>query len=99
MGLDFAIDELYASGWSTLDSTGCGCSQDGRLFPNIDRVQREFETLGLKLATRRIELFDCYRAEWQTAGGDAVGAVVGQSEAEATVYALAQVRRATAMTA
>lgn len=94
MGLDFAIEELYASGWSTLDSTGCASAPDGRLFPSVDRVRREFTGAGLDLAIRRIDLFDCFRAEWRRPSGEAVGAVVGKNEAEAAVYALAQMRRA-----
>jgi hypothetical protein len=93
MGLDFAIEELYASGWSTLDSTGCGCATDGRLFPGLDRVRAEFAASGLELTIRRIDLFDCYRAEWRMPNGQAVGAVVGHNEAEAAVYALSQMRR------
>lgn len=93
MGLDFAIEELYASGWSTLDSTGCGCALDGRLYPTVERVRKEFEEGGLMLTIRRIDLFDCCRAEWRTLSGEAVGAVVGATEAEAAVYALAHMRR------
>lgn len=96
MGLDFAIEELYASGWSTLDSTGCGCGADGRVFPGVDRVQSEFEASGLELTIRRMDLFGCFRAEWRLPNGQAVGAVVGQSEAEAAVYALSRMRRASA---
>ncbi|MBL8745370.1 MAG: hypothetical protein JNK58_03335 [Phycisphaerae bacterium] len=96
MGLDFAIDELYSTGWSTLDSTGCGCGADGRMFPGVDRVRAEFEASGFKLSIHRVELFDCYRAEWRLPSGEAVGAVVGQSEAEAAVYALSRMRRAAA---
>ncbi len=72
MGLDFAIEELYASGWSTLDSTGCGCGPDGRVFPGIDRVRAEFESSGLELTIRRVTLFDCCRAEWRLPSGQAI---------------------------
>ncbi len=93
MGLDFAIDELYASGWSGLDSTGCEHTPEGRLFPTVTRVQQEFAQSGYELSVRFAQLFDCYRAEWTDSTGAAAGAVVGQSEAEAAVYALAQLRR------
>lgn len=96
MGIDIAIDELYASGWSTLDSTGCEY-EGGRQYPSVELVTQEFERNGLILTIRRIELFDCFRAEWRTAKGEAVGAVVGQSDSEAAVYALAQMRRAAAL--
>lgn len=96
MGLDYAIEELFASGWSTLDSTGCSCAPDGRLYPAVDRVIAEFRSAGFELAIRRIELFDCCRAEWRLPDGQAVGAVVGQTESEAAVFALAHMRRAAA---
>lgn len=92
MGLNFAVDELYASGWSTLDSAGCEFLE-GRQYPGVSRIQGEFAREGFTLSIRRVELFDCFRAEWRTSSGDAAGAVVGQSETEAAVYALAQLRR------
>lgn len=97
MGLNFALDELYASGWSTLDSAGCEFLE-GRQYPGVPRVQREFASAGFVLSLRRVELFDCFRAEWRTESGEAAGAVVGQSETEAAVYALAQMRRRLAAT-
>lgn len=98
MGLDFAIDELYATGWSSLDSAGCAHHADGRAYPTIDKVVQSFAARGLVLGIRHIQLFDCYRAEWRDASGVALGAVVGQSEAEAAVYALSQMRRQAAAT-
>ncbi|MEM8835223.1 MAG: hypothetical protein AAGD00_05335 [Planctomycetota bacterium] len=96
MGLPFAIDELYATGWSTLDSAGCEHAPDGRFVPTVERITREFADHGLTLAIRRVELFDCSRAEWSDAAGVPKGGVVGQSEHEAAVYALAQLRRSMA---
>ena len=98
MGLDFAIDELYATGWTGLDSSGCEFHADGRAFPSIDRVRRSFEEAGYTLTIRHIQLFDCFRAEWRDASNDG-GAVVGQTEREAAVYALSQLRRQLAATA
>lgn len=95
MGLDFAIDELFATGWSTSDPKGCEHTPDGRLYPGVDRVRAIFRESGLELTIRYVQLFDCHRAEWRDAGG-AAGAVVGQSEQEAAVYALASHRRQTA---
>ena len=92
MGLDTAIDELYASGWSAIDSTECETHADGRLYPGLIRIHREFARLGFDLAIRSIHLFDCYRAEWVDRLGHPVGAVVGATEVEAGVYALAQLR-------
>lgn len=93
MGLDVAIDELYASGWTPSDERDCDRHDDGRCFPRLDRVIREAKELGFELNIRHIQLFDCYRAEWGGDGGGANGAVVGQSDSETAVYALAQVRR------
>jgi hypothetical protein len=93
MGIDFAVDELYASGWSDLDSTGCSHHVDGRGYPRPERVRQEFASSGFDLAIRRIDVFNCYRAEWSNGEADTSGSVVGHSEAEAAVYALAQFRR------
>lgn len=93
MGLEYAIDELYATGWSALDSSGCEFHADGRQFPSVARVKREFVDAGMDLAVRHIQLFGCHRAEWSDSAGQAIGAVVGQSEPEAAVYALSQLRR------
>jgi len=93
MGLDIAIEELYATGWSSLDTTGHEYSPGGRLYPTVERAEQEFASGGRALPIRKVDLFDCYRAEWTDSSGAAAGAVVGQSEAEAAVYALAQLRR------
>lgn len=93
MGLDFAIDELYATGWSELDSSGCEYHTDGRVFPRLERIQEEFASTGKSLTVRHVELFNCYRAEWRDTGGEMAGAVVGHSASEAAVYALSQLRR------
>jgi hypothetical protein len=93
MGLDFAIDELYATQWTPLDSSGCAHHSDGRAYPRIERIKREFAESGFTLGLRHVQLFDCYRAEWRDASGNPAGAVVGRTEAEAGVYALSQLRR------
>ncbi len=93
MGFEYAIDKLYGTGWLPGDGAECDRHADGRQYPSIARVQREFAEMGHKLSVRYVELFDCYRAEWRDDEGTAKGAVVGQSEAEAVVYALAQLRR------
>lgn len=94
MGITFALDELYATGWSPMDTSGCEHAEDGRWFPTPETVGREFAAAGCSLRVTHIQLFDCYRAEWSDDQGRASGAVVGQSEHEATVYALSQLRRA-----
>jgi hypothetical protein len=93
MGLDFAIDELYATGWTSLDSSGCRHHSDGRAYPNPGLVHSQFGEAGFALTLRHVQLFDCYRAEWRDASGAAGGAVVGRTEEEAAVYALSQLRR------
>jgi hypothetical protein len=96
MGLDFAIDELNATGWSALDTAGCEHTGAGRLYPGVKRVMRDFEAGGCVLRVRHMQAFDCYRAEWSDKRGTPLGAVVGRSDAEAAVYALAHWRRQTA---
>ena len=93
MGLDFAIDELYATGWTSLDTSGCRHHADGRSYPGLEVVKAQFKEAGFDLSLRHVQLFDCYRAEWRDAAGAAAGAVVGRSDAEAAVYALSQLRR------
>ena len=93
MGLEFAIDELYSSGWHAIEPKGCEQHPDGRQFPTCSRVAEEFSIAGYSICVKHIQLFDCYRAEWHDESGVARGAVVGSTEAEAAVYALAQLRR------
>ena len=93
MGLDFAIDALYETGWSADDAPACPHHADGRAYPTEQQVRKIFEDQGFDLTVRHIQLFDCYRAEWRDDQGQAVGAVVGQTAAEAAVYALSQLRR------
>lgn len=93
MGLDIALDELYATGWLALDTAGCSHAPDGRLYPCVDRVREEMNRAGFALTIRYVDLFDCHRAEWADAAGAPAGAVVGRSEAEAAVYALSRCRR------
>lgn len=92
MGLEFAIEELYETGWSALDTAGTR-HHNGRLYPGVDRIRQEFASAGFDLTIRHVQLFDCYRAEWRDSSGAAVGAVVGRSDEEAAVYALSQLRR------
>lgn len=93
MGLEFAIDELYATGWSAEDQADCSPHADGRSLPSLARVRREFAAAGYSLEVRHVQLFDCHQAEWRDAAGSPIGAVVGRTEAEAYVYALSQFRR------
>lgn len=93
MGINYAIDDLYATGWQALDSAACEHHSDGRPFPTVQSVRQSFEAAGLEMEITYILLFDCYRAQWRDSSGAAQGAIVGATAAEAAVYALAQLRR------
>lgn len=93
MSLDIAIEHLLGTGWSSLDTSEHIYSPEGRLYPTVERIRAEFHRLGRTLELRRIDLFDCWRAEWTDASGTPAGAVVGQTEDEAAVHALAELRR------
>lgn len=94
MGLEYAIEELYATGWSPLDTRQCDHDASGRLYPLPARVSSEFASAGFDLEIKHVQLFDCYRAEWRDrTTGATSGAVVGHAEDEAAVFALSQLRR------
>jgi len=93
MSLAFAIDALYDTGWHPTDPDGVRRHSDGRPFPSADAARRFFESRGLNLSVKHIQLFGCYRAEWADAAGRTVGAVVGMSEDEAAVFAMARVQK------
>lgn len=92
MGLDFAIDALYETGWSGQDST-TQVHADGRVYPSMPSIQMAFAAAGFELSIKHIQLFDCYRAEWRDEHGQIAGAVVGQSADESAVYAFSQLRK------
>lgn len=97
MGLSIAIDDLLATGWSGLDSAGCSYDTDGRAYPTVARVQQEFAAAGFSLDITRVDKFKCFRAEWSEAGsGESSGSAISNSEQEAAVHALAQMRRSLA---
>ena len=98
MGLDIALDELYSTGWAPLDTSGCSHDVDGRAYPTAERVRREFVLSGHEFQIRHVQNFDCWQAEWTGPDGES-GSVVGLTEAEAAVYALAQMRRRAASAA
>ncbi|CAN5474041.1 hypothetical protein BH09PLA1_BH09PLA1_05820 [soil metagenome] len=103
MNLDYAVDRLYESGWSPV----FGPEQyeslpDGRRFPGMESIYREFEHAGLKLSIKHNLVFDTHRATWSPASQPSgaapeqnpqqYGTVIGSSDREAAVYALAQLR-------
>lgn len=93
MGLECALDELYATGWSALDTAGCSRADDGRWIPHVNRIRSECQAEGFTLDIKHVQLFDCYRGEWAASDGAVQGAVVAQSEHEAAIHALAHIRR------
>ena len=104
MNLEFSVDKLYETGWQPSSSVAGGTTglerlPDGRVYPSLLKTQEIFAAAGFELAIRYVQLFDCYRAVWTDRTGAAAGAVVGSDEREAAVYALAQLRKSTAVAA
>ena len=93
MSLDLAIDQLLDTGWSVLDTTDHEYSPQGRLFPTVEHVEREFRGAGVDFEITRVDLFNCERAEWTDPESGEQVAVVGATREEAAVYALARLRR------
>jgi hypothetical protein len=78
---------------------------DGRPYPSVLSVQREFSRAGLELSIKHNLIFNCYRATWAPIGepldpshsaDERHGTVVGTCQREAGVYALAQLKAAQA---
>lgn len=101
MNLEYAVERLLDTGW-------CPAGEDlerltdGRTYPSVLSVQKEFADLGLELTIKHNLVFGCYRASWAPAGqahaigqtDESHGTVIGACEREAAVYALAQLRLA-----
>ncbi len=103
MNLTYAVDRLYEVGWLPSVDMELERLSDGRRYPSVMAVQREFARAGLELSIKQNLMFSCYRAAWAPVGepldpshaADEVhGAVVGACDREAAVYALAQLRAA-----
>lgn len=103
MSLTIAVERLYDTGWSFFGEGDLDHLPDGRPFPSVLAIQREFALAGLELTIKRNLMFDCFHGKWAPAGeplepqrvaDDRHGAVVGACEREAAVYALAQLRLA-----
>jgi hypothetical protein len=101
MNLEYAVDRLYETGWSPWNEGEVDTLPDGRGFPSIETIQREFARSGLELSIKQNMIFNCFRAFWRPAGevadvdhpaDERHGTVVGSCEREAAVYALAQLR-------
>jgi hypothetical protein len=102
MNLVYAVERLIDTGWTPVNQD-LESLPDGRTFPSVLAVQREFARAGLELIIKHNMVFGCYRATWAPAGeinseegrtDERHGTVIGSCEREAAVYALAQMREA-----
>jgi hypothetical protein len=105
MKLTYAVDRLYYTGWTPRDDADLERLPDGRRFPSVLAVQREFARAGLELSVKHNLVFNCFRSTWAPAGesldpahtaDERHGTVIGACDREAAVYALAQLREAEA---
>ena len=104
MNLVYAVERLLDTGWTLIDQE-TERLPDGRPYPSLAAVQKEFSRAGLELTIKQNLVFGCCRATWAPAGeiasegrtDDRHGTVVGSCEREAAVYALAQLREAQAV--
>ena len=101
--IGYAVDRLSDTGWRAEESGELETLPDGRRFPSVLAVQQAFAKAGLELRLKQNLMFSCYRATWAPLGqpldddhqaDDRHGTVVGACPREASVYALAQMRRA-----
>lgn len=105
MNLTYAVERLLDAGWLPSGDMDLERLPDGRSFPTIFTIQREFSRVGLELSIKQNLIFNCYRATWAPVGepldpsraaDERHGTVIGDCEREAAVYALAQLRNAQA---
>jgi hypothetical protein len=103
MNLTYAVERLLETGWAPDEQLDLERLPDGRRYPSVLAVQREFARAGLELAIKQNLIFSCYRATWGPAGeplddtraaDERHGTVIGKCQREAAVYALAQLRAA-----
>jgi hypothetical protein len=101
--ISYAVERLYDTGWTPEYGQDLDTTPDGRTFPSVLAVQREFARAGLELQIKQNLMFSCYRATWAPIGeplsdshaaDERHGTVIGACEREAAVYALAQLRLA-----
>jgi hypothetical protein len=101
MNLVYAVERLLDTGWTPVNQA-TERLPDGRSYPSVLAVQKEFTRAGLELTIKQNLVFGCYRATWAPAGetnsegrtDERHGTVIGSCEREAAVYALAQLREA-----
>jgi hypothetical protein len=105
MNLTYAVDRLLETGWLPSEEIDLERLPDGRSYPSLMAIQREFAHAGLELSIKHNLIFNCYRATWGPSGepldpshaaDERHGTVVGSCEREAAVYALSQLKTAQA---
>jgi hypothetical protein len=103
--LNYAVDCLFDTGWTPAADLDLDRLPDGRSFPSVLAVQREFARAGMELSIKHNLVFNCFRSTWKPVADpldsrpvadDLHGTVIGDCEREAAVYALAQLRKAQA---
>jgi hypothetical protein len=103
MKLTYAVERLLDTGWTSSMNMDLERLPDGRSYPSVLSVQRDFSRAGLELRIKQNLMFGCYRATWAPVGepldptahaDERHGTVIGDCEREAAVYALAQLRNA-----
>jgi len=92
MGNEFAVDDLYTTGWLPLDTSGCARDSQGRWYPTKSRIDRECEELGATISVDEAQKFGCVTASWNVS--DQSGRCIAGSTDEALIHALGQARRA-----
>src|SRR2546421_151758 len=68
MNLTYAVERLLETGWSPDEVLDTERLPDGRSFPSVIAVQREFARAGLELSIKQNLMFGCYRATWALVG-------------------------------
>lgn len=101
MTLEYAVERLYETGWTAVEENDIETLSDGRKFPSVAAVKRQFDEVGLSLSIKHNLMFNCFHAAWtprDPGNTDAhPGTVIGACDREAAVYALAQLRESMAM--
>ena len=65
MGLNYAIDKLYATGWTPGIGGVHERAADGRPYPSVAQIEKEFAAAGQSLSLNFIEKYGVFRAEWR----------------------------------
>src|SRR5665213_2951019 len=94
MNLTYAVERLLETGWIPSEAIDVERLPDGRSYPSVLTVQREFSLAGLELSIKHNLMFNCHRATWAAVGealdpshaaDERHGTVVGTCQSEAAV--------------